>query len=236
MIKKNLGITIGVGAGSLLIGAGITAAAILPSTLKLKDGLENFVVAGKGSSSHSIKGKDELNYVALGDSVAAGVVGFLGEDTVNSYPEYLEASLENHGVDVNLNNIAVSGYRRGDVIKQLGEPAVINMMADADLVTTTIGGNDLLPILKMFDIPYSDFQILLGEAGVSSFDQTTAFSKYGVQTLSNEEVKESLLASLKLITEIANGDRDNSDIFAFDETISPSNLVDSLRKQYMEHA
>ena len=78
-------------------------------------------------------------YVALGDSVAAGY----GVGTGESYPELVAA-----GRDYELRRHASSdGYTSDDLVEQLGDESVAADVAAADVVTITVGGNDVMGAL-----------------------------------------------------------------------------------------
>lgn len=81
-----------------------------------------------------------LSYVAMGDSIAAGY------GVEQGYPEMLAQLLvENDYYDeVNLSNIAVSGYKTDDLIAQLDDEEYIAELETADIITVSIGGNHLL--------------------------------------------------------------------------------------------
>lgn len=85
--------------------------------------------------------EQETVYLALGDSITAGW-GLNAEAGEKGFPELLA---ENMGYT--LVNRAVSGYRTADVIAQLADPAVAADVARADVITLTIGGNDMIALL-----------------------------------------------------------------------------------------
>lgn len=77
-----------------------------------------------------------VRYLALGDSVTSGE-GVPAEET---YPSRLAALWRDAGCDVELENVAVTGYKSADVV---GEelPAVATFKPT--LVTVMVGGNDI---------------------------------------------------------------------------------------------
>jgi lysophospholipase L1-like esterase len=84
--------------------------------------------------------KPTVNYVALGDSLAKGTLntgvasgGYVG-NIVND--------LESRGYDVNLTNKGENGYKTADVLAGLG--GVTAELASADLITISVGANDVL--------------------------------------------------------------------------------------------
>ena len=80
-----------------------------------------------------------VNYVALGDSLAAGVLSDnkLGTGYVDIITEELKAL----GYEVNLKNAGVPGAQSPDVLQALGE---IEELANADIITISVGANDAL--------------------------------------------------------------------------------------------
>ena len=87
--------------------------------------------------------KPVLNYVALGDSLAAG---FLNSGTIgNGYPVFIKQELEEKaGYAVQLINEGVGGYTTTDVLNQLDEEKVKEAIGQAGLITLDIGANDIL--------------------------------------------------------------------------------------------
>lgn len=81
-------------------------------------------------------GSGPVRYLALGDSVTSGE-GVLPEE---SYPSRLAAQWRAAGCEVELSNVAVTGYKSEDVlIEQL--PVVATF--EPTLVTLMVGGNDV---------------------------------------------------------------------------------------------
>jgi lysophospholipase L1-like esterase len=94
--------------------------------------------------------KGTLNYVALGDSLAAGYVpdASLGRAVdKDGYPDYLEDRLEQSNYDTHLHNFGVGGYKTTDVLAQLNQPTVLAQVMNADIITLDIGANDALGAL-----------------------------------------------------------------------------------------
>jgi lysophospholipase L1-like esterase len=91
------------------------------------------VLAGSGE-------KPTVNYVALGDSLAAGTLNTgLGS---GGYVGNIVNELETRGYDVNLTNKGKNGFTTNDVFNGLGE--VTAELASADLITISVGANDVL--------------------------------------------------------------------------------------------
>ncbi|WP_270180339.1 cell wall-binding repeat-containing protein [Alkalihalobacillus sp. CinArs1] len=91
---------------------------------------------------------DEWKYVALGDSLAAGVQsdGTLGD----SYADYIADDLENiDRLESFTKKFAVPGFTTDDLLEQLTMNVEAQQaVASADLITLTIGANDFLNLLK----------------------------------------------------------------------------------------
>lgn len=93
---------------------------------------------------------DTLNFVALGDSLAAGYTPTPGGgfQLLDGYPEYLQARLEQSNYTTDLNNFAVPGFTTLNVMSQLNNNAtIIAEVQQADILTLNIGANDALPFL-----------------------------------------------------------------------------------------
>ncbi len=92
----------------------------------------------------SVGAETGKSYVSLGDSITAGY----GLESVNdAFPTLLAAELGN---DYTLSNKAVSGDTTTDLLAHLKKADYKQAVAAADVVTVTIGGNDLLAFLYKF--------------------------------------------------------------------------------------
>ncbi|MFC7371431.1 SGNH/GDSL hydrolase family protein [Fictibacillus iocasae] len=91
--------------------------------------------------------KKTMDYVALGDSLAAGQTPYRTFD--DGYPDYIADHFERSQYQMQYHNFGVSGYTsvqlRNDVLLN---PSVRSELKDASHITIDIGANDLLPILK----------------------------------------------------------------------------------------
>jgi lysophospholipase L1-like esterase len=89
----------------------------------------------------------ELHIVAAGDSLTQGV-----GDSTNSggYIPYLAEQLEKEkGIrNANFENFGVRGNRADQLLLRLGSKEIRNSIKDADLIILTIGGNDLMKVVK----------------------------------------------------------------------------------------
>ena len=82
---------------------------------------------------------DTWNYVALGDSLAAGVGARRGY--VDRYAEYLR---DDTGTRVKLTNLGVSGQTSPQLLRAVrNDPSTRRSLRDAEVVTYNIGINDL---------------------------------------------------------------------------------------------
>jgi len=81
------------------------------------------------------------NYVALGDSLAAGTGAASYEGYVERYAAYLEADT---GVRVNVTNLGQNGLRSSELLFALrSDPSWRRAVGEADILTVNIGINDL---------------------------------------------------------------------------------------------
>jgi len=84
-----------------------------------------------------------LNYVAFGDSLAAGYLndGSKGE----GYPVYIKTGIESEtGYLVNLTNHGVGGFKTTNILTQLEDPTIQQAVSEADFITYDAGANDML--------------------------------------------------------------------------------------------
>lgn len=96
---------------------------------------------------------EKINYLALGDSLAAGMDENSGIGL--GYTDFLATTLTDMGVlDFYTNDFAVPGYKTIDVLADItgntkitidgkGEVALQQAIKDADLITLTMGANDI---------------------------------------------------------------------------------------------
>ena len=81
------------------------------------------------------------DYVALGDSVPYGVGDVAGRSFVGIYAHYVE---QDTGASVRVHNLAAAGGTARDLLSQLrGDPKVRRALKGAEILTISIGGNDL---------------------------------------------------------------------------------------------
>ena len=81
--------------------------------------------------------EDKLNFVVLGDSIAAG---YGIESEVDRY-----ANIVANNKEYDLNNLAVSGHKSADLLKLVKEDSKVKSGVEkADIISVSIGGNDFL--------------------------------------------------------------------------------------------
>ena len=92
----------------------------------------------------------QVQYVALGDSLAAGMTPS-GQDRPEDlgYPDYIKENLAKTYQMVNYDNFGVSGYTTNDVIADMSKVNVQKEIKEATYLTIDIGANDLLPVIQV---------------------------------------------------------------------------------------
>lgn len=118
------------------------------------------------------KYKETIRYTALGDSLTEGV----GDDTkrggfVPIVAKDLQEEFQLTSVEVE--NYGVAGERSDQIFKRLKkEEAIQKSMSESDIITLTVGGNDLMKVIqnnifglsvKTFDKPLKKYQTQLTE-------------------------------------------------------------------------
>jgi lysophospholipase L1-like esterase len=91
--------------------------------------------------------KKQVTYVALGDSLVAGTTPY-NQDSLG-YPDYLASRYEQSQYKVDFANLGVPGAQTGHLKGALlTDTSVQAAVQKADLITVTIGANDVLPVLS----------------------------------------------------------------------------------------
>ena len=94
-----------------------------------------------GSSGEAQHKNARWDYVALGDSVPSGAGDVAGRSFVPIYAQFIE---QDTGASVRVHNLAADGGTAQDLLGQLrGNPKVRRALKGAEILTISIGGNDL---------------------------------------------------------------------------------------------
>lgn len=122
------------------------------STMLLSLLLLSPMAIGTVSAAESNK---TIDYVALGDSLAAGQkpteIGSTSAKLYGtSYPKFIRDDLSSKGLLNSYANFGVSGYETWNVSNELMTPdsATQNAIIEAEIITLDIGANDLLSYLE----------------------------------------------------------------------------------------
>ncbi|MEH7236460.1 SGNH/GDSL hydrolase family protein [Bacillus sp. JJ1562] len=101
----------------------------------------------------------DLHIASIGDSLTKGVGD---EKKLGGYTSLLEEKLlgEKDVKSVTLENFGVKGHRTSDLLNRLKNEKVQEGIANADIIIITIGGNDIMKIVKenLFDLSLNVFQ------------------------------------------------------------------------------
>jgi lysophospholipase L1-like esterase len=101
---------------------------------------------GCGGGSTSGSSKTNWKYVALGDSLAVGLIAQQGY--VPRYASYLQS--DNNAI-VQVQNLGVSGWQSADLLNALRTDTNFrNAVSAAQVITWDIGGNDLAHAFRQF--------------------------------------------------------------------------------------
>ncbi|MDT0122199.1 GDSL-type esterase/lipase family protein [Paenibacillus sp. RRE4] len=85
-------------------------------------------------------------YVAIGDSLTVGTGALLGTGFVPIYRRMAEMNLRTF---VSMDNLGVNGLTSGELQQMInGHPRVRQAIREADMITVSIGGNDLIRTFK----------------------------------------------------------------------------------------
>ncbi|MCL6456400.1 MAG: lipase [Gorillibacterium sp.] len=122
----------------------------------------------------------EINILAIGDSLTRGVGDGTGKGYVERVKEGLKSSLDK---ETHVWNLAVSGAKTADLLKQLDESSarMVDYAKQANVILLTIGGNDL-------------FQM-----GV---DEETALTNQNEMVIDLESIKKNMPAALAQLEQI----------------------------------
>ncbi|MGB6408489.1 MAG: SGNH/GDSL hydrolase family protein [Planococcus donghaensis] len=88
-----------------------------------------------------------INYVAIGDSLAAGQTPMREID--NGYADFIAQELmRNQSVGVYSKNLAFPGFTTTDVLESIQTDEAADLLATANLITVSAGANDLLRLVQ----------------------------------------------------------------------------------------
>lgn len=101
----------------------------------------------------------EINIASIGDSLTEGIGD---ESKQGGYTKFLkEGLLEQKDIkSITLNNYGVKGHKTTDLLNRLDNEEVQEGLKAADIIIITIGGNDIMKIVKdnLFDLTLQVFQ------------------------------------------------------------------------------
>ncbi|SHJ08632.1 Lysophospholipase L1 [Dethiosulfatibacter aminovorans DSM 17477] len=110
--------------------------------------------------------EEGIVYTALGDSIAAGTGSANGDSYTDMFNEYLRKLYKDkvYNDKVVYNNFASDGTTSGALVMDLTNPldpdfyATFNAVISSNVITISIGGNDVLDYIEQFDpeIEYSE--------------------------------------------------------------------------------
>ena len=142
-------------------------------------------------------------YVVFGDSIAAGY-GLDGSETgsaesmnyVAGRDSDAYAGIVSRALSYDLNNFAVSGDTTADMLAVLKKSGVLEAVAKADLVTVSIGGNDLIGMTSTI-LPRAAMYEALGDyLSISRTDESIE-QMYATLESNLTEIMQTLVASNK---------------------------------------
>lgn len=107
----------------------------------------------------------QVEYVALGDSLAAGIQPDGLTDGLG-YPDYIKVDFANAYQLLDFDNFGVPGYKTDDVITQLSGAEVQKEIKEATHLTIDIGANDLLAALPGIQADPTKAQAAIGTVAV----------------------------------------------------------------------
>lgn len=140
----------------------------------------------------------EIYYLALGDSIAKGYS--CDETEIVPYPSLIQNEIEQQtDIDVTLKNAAKNGLSTARFNSgMMGKEELLTDIRKADIITITIGANDLIDQFKLAS------QEVLGH-------QERFWNLTDAMEMLNEQMKQHPLLVLKAIGVIANWDYDTFD-------------------------
>ena len=133
----------------------------------------NFVIPNSDSQIKRmdyIQSKTKIiNYVALGDSLTEGVGDSTGQG--GFVPLLANDIRDNLDVEVSSQNYGISGNTSQQILKRMqSDKAMKNDLKKADILTITVGGNDVMAVIRKnlanlkvssFELPEKNYQLRL---------------------------------------------------------------------------
>ena len=118
----------------------------------------------------------EINYISLGDSISSGYA--LDDPNTQSYPALLTQALESDGHNVTYKNYATNGLTSSQLADKISQ-GDIEELSNADLITISIGANNILAPSQSFANSYLAYQ-------AGTIDATQLYQEY--KTFSKDAV------------------------------------------------
>lgn len=108
---------------------------------------------------------NDILYLALGDSIATGTLHNFAR--VTSYTEYLHHTLWKQGCRTRMVSLAQDGDTTRELLYKLSQPWFQSWVRRANLITLSIGGNNLM---RAASIPgFTSVRVPIAEAGARAF-------------------------------------------------------------------
>ncbi len=126
---------------------------------------------GRTMADYNIKSGDTLDleltkvYLAVGDSISTGYG--LDDANTKAFPALVGATL---GADYTVVNKAVNGETTASLIENLKKTDYQTAVANADIITLTVGGNDMMDILYQFMAVKMNLELDEVKAAFASMD------------------------------------------------------------------
>jgi bacillolysin len=189
--------------------------------------------------------KEQIDYVSLGDSLAAGQTPYHNHE--KGYADYLVDRFNQSQYNVEFENYGVSGYRTTSIVTELYNPTnekygkIRKSISDAELVTIDIGANDLLARLSDIQKDPVQAQAVLTSIGInlslilSEIDQLNPNTKVYVMGYYNpfphlpEDEKAALLPLLDALNQTIEGvSNRNGDVYVPTEKVIEKHEVEYI--------
>ncbi|WCK52518.1 GDSL-type esterase/lipase family protein [Aneurinibacillus sp. Ricciae_BoGa-3] len=90
-----------------------------------------------------------FRYMAIGDSITAGAGAFYIYGYAHQYRNFLQKDLKTRVI---FHNFGKSGWTSQELLQALrNDPAFFKAIQTADIITCSIGGNDLLQVGRVYE-------------------------------------------------------------------------------------